>query len=315
MTVLLAALLVGGGLAAVAYGIAEQGRSKREALARLLDVELAEPSASAPALAELMEKAGALADRALGGGALVPRLAPLLTHAGWSLRPGELIAAISVGAVAAGALIGLALGIVAGLMAMVLVPLAVLGSLSRRGRKRVTAAEEQLPSVLQLLAGSLESGSSVLHALEIAALEGEQPLASEISRVVTETRVGRPLVDSLERMAERVGSRDLEWTVEAIRIQSQTGGRLADTLRVLADFMRARLEIRGEVRSLSAEARLSAKVLTALPFLVGGYFLAFRRSYLEPLLETGAGHGMLLVAAVGIVVGTVWMRRIVRVEV
>jgi tight adherence protein B len=112
-----------------------------------------------------------------------------------------------------------------------------------------------------------------------------------------------------------VGSTDLDWTVEAIRIQHTTGGRLADTLRVLAEFMRARLEVRGEVRALSAEARLSAHVLTALPLLVGAFFVFFRGAYIEPLFTTSIGRMMLFVAAGGIVLGSLWMRRIVRVEV
>jgi tight adherence protein B len=127
--------------------------------------------------------------------------------------------------------------------------------------------------------------------------------------------VGRPLLESFEAMAERVGSRNLSWTVEAIRIQHQTGGKLADTLRVLADFMRARVEVKGEVRALSAEARLSAKILTGLPFLVGGFFFLFRRSYIEPLFTTGVGRFMLVLAGIGILVGSVLMRKIVRVEV
>jgi tight adherence protein B len=166
-----------------------------------------------------------------------------------------------------------------------------------------------------MLSGSLEAGSSVLQAIELVVEEGDPPLATELARVVAETKVGRPLLESLQALAERIGSSDLDWTVEAIRIQNQTGGKLADTLRVLADFMRARLEIRGEVRALSAEARLSAKVLTALPLLVGAFLFLFRGSYLEPLYTTSTGRVMLIVGIAGLVFGSIWMRRMVRVEV
>jgi tight adherence protein B len=132
---------------------------------------------------------------------------------------------------------------------------------------------------------------------------------------VAETKVGRPLLESLDAMADRAGSRDLDWTVEAIRIQYETGGKLADTLRVLGDFMRARQEVRGEVRALSAEARLSAKVLTALPILIAAFFFLFRRAYFAPLYATSTGRVMLAVGAAGILVGSWWMRRLVRVEV
>ena len=93
--------------------------------------------------------------------------------------------------------------------------------------------------MLQLLAGSLDSGASMLHAMEIVAQEGNPPLADEFARVVVETQVGRPMLDSLQAMADRCASQDLDWTVEAIRIQYTSGGSLSETLRTLAEFMRA----------------------------------------------------------------------------
>jgi tight adherence protein B len=152
----------------------------------------------------------------------------------------------------------------------------------------------------------------MLHAMEIVAAEGDPPLASEFARVVAETQVGRPILDSLQAMADRAGSQDLDWTVEAIRIQYTTGGSLAETLRVLAEFMRARVEVRAEVRALSAEARLSGKVLTGLPLLVGGFLFLFRRDYMSPLYTTGLGKIMLGMALLGMAVGSLWMQRIVK---
>jgi tight adherence protein B len=315
MTVVLAALFVGVGLAVIAYGIVEHLRARKETLAQLLEVELAEPSTPPDVLADMMERAGAFADRALSGTSTVRRIQVLLGQAGWSLRAGEFAAVLAVGTVLLAALATMVASFAAGLVVAVAAPLSVIAWVNRTGRKRVRAIEDQLPSVLQLLAGSLDSGTSLLHALEMVVEEGRPPLAEEFARVIGETRVGRPLMESLEAMAQRTGSRDVDWTVEAMRIQMQTGGKLADTLRVLADFMRARVEVRGEVQALSAEARLSAKILTGLPLLLSGYMLAFRRDYFQPLYSTSAGRTMLLVAVSGIVLGTVWMRRIVRVEV
>jgi tight adherence protein B len=313
--VLLAAMCVAGGIAVACYGVGEWYRLRRESLERLLEAELAEPSATPDALADLMERAGALADKALSGTSMIHKIQVMLGEAGWSLRPGEFAATMAAATFAFGGAMWMLGGLPAALIACFTVPLGSIAWLGAKGRRRTRKIEDELPSVLQLLAGSLESGSSVLHSLELAASEGQEPLASEFGRVVAETRVGRPLVESLEAMATRIGSRDVEWTVEAIRIQHTTGGKLADTLRVLADFMRSRVEVRGEVRALSAEARLSAKVLTALPFLVGGYFLAFRRDYLNPLFNTSGGRWMLIIAGVGIALGSMWMRRIVRIEV
>jgi tight adherence protein B len=228
------------------------------------------------------------------------------------LRPGEF------GVVSAG------VGLVGALVSLLFVPLvisiAILGGLPlaiyfwviRKGKKRRIALENQLPTVLQLLAGSLDSGASMLHAMEIVAQEGNAPLADEFARVVVETEVGRPMLDSLQAMADRCASQDLDWTVEAIRIQYTSGGSLSETLRTLAEFMRARVEIRAEVRALSAEARLSGKVLTGLPLLVGGFLMLFRPDYVAPLYKTGTGRMMLVAAGFGMLTGTMWMQRIIK---
>jgi tight adherence protein B len=312
----IAALLMGTGLFCVVLGLGVRARARREVLESLVEAELAEPSGTPESLAELMQKAGVLAERMLGRTSLMSRIELRVTQAGLSLRPGEFAAVVGVSSLGVGfvsLLLFSSLG--AAFVGAAVAAVGFVGLVGARGRQRVRRIEDQLPNVLQLLSGSLEAGSSVLHAFEIVVEEGDPPLATELARVVAETKVGRPMLESLEALAARVGSRDLDWTVEAIRIQHQTGGKLADTLRVLAEFMRARLEVRGEVRALSAEARLSAKVLTALPIFIGVFFFLFRRGYFEPLIATTLGHAMLAVGGLGIVLGSMWMRRLVRVEV
>jgi Flp pilus assembly protein TadB len=307
-------VLLGGGI--VAYGIALRGSARRERLRELLEVEMADPSGSPEALADLVERAGAFAERAFGKTSVAERIRVSLEQAGWSLKAGEFGTILVISTLGIAVLVGLVARSFGGaLIAAVAVPIVAVMWLHAKGRKRLERLEAQLPSVLQLIAGSLDSGASLLLSLEMAGTEGDEPLAPELTRVVAETRVGRPLIESLEGMADRLGSQDIKWTVEAIRIQQLTGGRLADTLRVLADFMRTRLEVRGEVRSLSAEARISGKVLTAIPLAIGGFLFFFRREYLEPLISSGPGRIMLFVAIGGIIVGTIWMRRLVRVEV
>lgn len=316
MITFLAVLLVAGGIVGVAYGIAERARRKHEMLAELLDAELAEPAGEPERLTELVDRVGGFAERMLGHTSVAMRLTQALTRAGWALRPGEFGAVLALAMVAGGMVLWLLTGSVLGfVLGAAAVGIGLPLEVGRRGRRRIRRVEEQLPTVLSLLASSLDSGASVLHAMELIVEEGDAPISDEFSRVVAETKVGRPLLESLEGMAERIGSRDLDWTVEAIRIQHQTGGKLADTLRVLAGFMRARVEVRGEVRSLSAEAKISARVLTGLPIAIALYLFTFRRSYLEPLFTTTMGQVMIAAAVTGLVVGTLWMRRLVRVEV
>ena len=308
----LAALLVAGGIIAVAWGVASHEKAGRQSLAQLLDLERVDPTQSPQTLVTLMEKAGALADRAFKGTATSSKLQASLASSGVKLRPGE-FGVVSAGVGLLGALLSLPfVPLVISVVILGGLPLAIYHWMIRKGKKRRIALENQLPTVLQLLAGSLDSGASMLHAMEIVAQEGNAPLADEFARVVVETEVGRPMLDSLQAMADRCASQDLDWTVEAIRIQYTSGGSLSETLRTLAEFMRARVEIRAEVRALSAEARLSGKVLTGLPLLVGGFLMLFRPDYVAPLYQTGTGRMMLVAAGSGMLTGTMWMQRIIK---
>lgn len=316
MIPIFAALSFGIGAITLTYGIILRNRRDAQTLRRLLEVEMTDPSVSPEALSELLVKAGAFADRAIGRTSWGGKIRTLLSQAAWSLKPGEFGAILAAGSLIAGILV---LAVTGSFPAAAVAGAAVCAGsllwLGRKARRRLRLIEQELPSTLGLLATSLDSGSSVLNAMKLVAEEGPPPLATELSRVVAETSVGRPMIDGFEAMAQRIGSRDIEWTVEAIRIQTQTGGKLADTLRVLADFMRSRQEVRGEVRALSAEARLSGKVLAALPVLLGAYLFFFRRSYLQPLFDSGIGKAMLAVALGGILIGSLWMRQLVKVEV
>jgi tight adherence protein B len=131
---------------------------------------------------------------------------------------------------------------------------------------------------------------------------------------VSETELGKPVVDALESSAHRTEVRDLVWVVQAIRIQQSVGGKLADLLQTLADFMRARQEIRREVEVLTAEGRMSAKVLAVLPIFLFVLLQAINPGYLDPMLH-GWHLAVLLGAAGWMVVGVIVMFRTLRLEV
>jgi tight adherence protein B len=127
--------------------------------------------------------------------------------------------------------------------------------------------------------------------------------------------MGRPLLDALDAMALRLDVRDLDWTVEGIRIQEQVGGRLAEMLRTLAGFMRAREEVRRELRALTAEGKLSAYVLGALPVVMLLFMVLSAKSYVHPLFAETQGRILLGVMAVLMTGSALAMRRIIDVEV
>jgi tight adherence protein B len=186
---------------------------------------------------------------------------------------------------------------------------------SVRITRRRAAFAEQLPDVLQLVAGSLQSGFSLPQALDAVVREDTQPAAGEFSRALAETRISGQLEVALDRIGDRMDSIDLRWSVMAIRIQREVGGNLVEVLRNTVDTMRERAQLRRHVRALSGEGRLSAYILVALPVLVAAWLFIGRRGYVRPLYTTPFGLVMLVGAAVLVVLGALWMRKLVKVEV
>jgi len=187
--------------------------------------------------------------------------------------------------------------------------------LSIKTSRRAIAFEAQLPDMLQLLAGSVRSGFSMTQAVAGVVNEGAEPVASEFARALTEVRLGADLEDALEEVAQRMDSLDLHLVLLAVRTSREVGGNLAEVLMTTAETMRERTLIKGQVRVHSAEGRISAKVLIALPFLITGYLLAFRPNYLKPLVDTNVGVALIAGGAVLLVAGIVWIRNMVRLEV
>ncbi len=187
--------------------------------------------------------------------------------------------------------------------------------LRMRIAKRRAAFADQLPDVLQLVASSLRSGFSLAQAIDAVVRDDTQPTAGEFNRALAATRIGGELEDALERVAARMHSADLAWVVMAVRIQRQVGGNLAEVLMNTVGTMRERAQTRRHVRALSAEGRLSAYVLVGLPVGLAVFLFWFRPEYMRPLYTTLLGLVMLAGAFVLLVLGSLWMRKLVRVEV
>ena len=181
--------------------------------------------------------------------------------------------------------------------------------------RRLKRFAENLPDVLQLIAGSLKSGFSLPQAVDNAAKDGEQPMAGELSRALAESRLGVDLEDALDRVAERMKSTDLEWTVMAVRIAREVGGNLAEVLLSTAETMRERARIQRQVRVLSAEGRLSAYVLLGLPAGITLFMVMFRGSYIAPLITDPIGWIMTGYGVISIAIGAFVMSRLCKLEV
>jgi len=245
------------------------------------------------------------------------RLAERLDLAGIARKPTEwALLGVCLGIVIAGVLsivtsyvlLGVLLGALVGWLTMRL-------TLSMRIVRRRVSFSDQLPDVLQLVASALQSGFSLPQALDAVVREDAQPIAGEFSRALAEARLGGDLEDGLDAVATRMNSNDLHWTVMAIRIQEGVGGNLAEVLRTIASTIRERGYLRRQVRALSAEGRLSAYVLIALPLVVGTWLFVGSRGYMRPLYTTHLGELLLLIASVLMVVGALWMRKMIRIEI
>lgn len=319
MTVLLGALLVAVGL----FAVIVSARSRTGRRVRDLDAVLDSYSKGSgpispsedPDLRRALAQTGRLAERALSGTSIVGKVRAQLARSDWTLSPGELIN-VSVGASVVGVVVGLVcssppLAVILGIVGAFGPYALVVRSVAKR-RERF---DDQLPDILDLLAASLQSGAGVAAALELVVSEASEPAASEFGRVLSATRLGESLVDAMQVMADRLDSKDLVYTVQAITVQQRTGGRLAEVLGIVAEFMRGRFELRREIRALTAEGRLSAYLLGGLPFAIAGFIAVTQPTYLEPLYKTGTGLAMLGIAGVLMFFAFISMSRIVKIEV
>lgn len=259
--------------------------------------------------------------RSHSSGKRTARTALLLERADLPLRLNEWYVLRVVAAVVAvclcyllvgGGVAGTLVAVVLGLLIALLFPPLLLNFLARR---RARKFEIQLPDVLTLVATSLATGFSLPQALDEVARDAAEPAAKEFARALAETRIGADLEDALERTATRMDSTNLAWTTMAIRIQRNVGGNLAETLRTTAQTLRDRESLHRQVRALSAEGRLSAYILVALPIFLGLYLLVTNRPYLSLLWSGPLGIAMLSLGGVLLVLGSFWMKKTVEVKV
>jgi tight adherence protein B len=258
----------------------------------------------------------AVGDRLAGAGGWTLAMEAALERAGLPITPGELVTASGLAVVVGAVVGGLAFRtlIMAAIFAVV-IGLIPFGIVQISQRRRVNKLHEQLPDVLMILATSLRAGHSFLQALDTVSKEAADPGAREFTRVVAEIRLGRPLSEAMNAMADRVGSEDFRWAVLAVNIQRDVGGNLAEVLDTVAETLRERDAVRRQIDSLSAEGKLSLYVLMALPIFIGLWVYKFNREYLSPLFHTSGGLAMLGGSIVLMVAGYLWMRKIVSIDV
>lgn len=233
-----------------------------------------------------------------------------IAQAGSKQRPGEVILFIVLSG-----LIGLTVGqwMAGGLFAIVGmvigIPLPIL-VLKQRQKIRKNKFTNQLPEALDLLINALKAGYSLQSAIEFAGRETAAPLGPELVRFHDESRLGIDVRTALIALQERVGTEDARMFVTSLLLQRETGGNLTELLGNIGSLVRQRLAFQGQVETLTAEPKLSAYILTALPFVVAGAISTMSPGYMKPMFETAIGHQLIAYCLISMAVGFFIMMRI-----
>ncbi|MGZ6273154.1 MAG: type II secretion system F family protein [Candidatus Limnocylindrales bacterium] len=314
-----------GGSAGISARLERYAAGKNEATAT---AGTAQPS---PGIGELLGQSVALArlNRVVEQRDFGASLARDIARADLKLKPGEFIAMWAMTVVTV-PLIFFVLGVV---LTPLKSPIALLVGaavgfflpriwLGRRRAGRLTAFNKQLPDTITLIANSLRAGSSFLQAIEMVVREAQPPITVEFGRVVREVNLGLAFDVALENMVRRVRSDDLELMATAITIQHQVGGNLAEILDSIAFTIRERVRIKGEIRTLTAQQRMSGYVVGGMPIGLVGILFVIAPTFMQPMFENPpgvmglpAGVILLMVGGFFMFVGFILIRRIVAIEV
>jgi len=186
-----------------------------------------------------------------------------------------------------------------------------------KARKRKTNArfEEQLPEALDLLARALRSGHALSSGLEMIAQEMPDPLKSEFQATVDEIKLGLTFGEALNNLCGRMPSTDLKFFAISILIQKETGGNAAEILDRISTLLRERVRFRGEVKTLTAEGRLSGNILLAIPLFLFGYFYFANYAYISLLWTEQLGRYMLYGGIFLQILGAIVIKQLVKIEI
>jgi tight adherence protein B len=243
------------------------------------------------------------------------KIAVRLREADLKITPGEYVIMV-IAFVVLVALVGLLFkGIIGLIIAVVISPFLPRLYLRRRAKKRRQAFLEQLADGCQMMANSMRAGFSIIQSMELVGSEGVPPAKDEFERVVTEIKLGLPLDTALEHLLERMPSEDLGLMIVAINVQRQVGGNLAEILMVIAKTVRDRVRFQRDLATLTAQARYSSYVITALPIGVGIVINFMDNAYERFLYTALLGEIMVGIALCMVGLGFFFLNRIANIEV
>ena len=187
--------------------------------------------------------------------------------------------------------------------------------LNRRRNQRIAKLNSQLPEALTIISNALKAGFGLLQALHNASDQLDHPISTELGRTIHEMNIGSSAEESLIALSERSGSYDLDIVITAILVQRSVGGNLGEILDTVAETMRERIRIRGEIKTLTSQQKLTGIVIGFLPIGIGVLFQIMSPGYINPLFTTTMGKVMIGAACVLEVIGVMVIQRILDIEV
>ena len=202
-------------------------------------------------------------------------------------------------------------GLMLAAIVLIVPPILLDKSIAQRQQK----FHNQLLDVLLLITGAVQAGYSLMQALDLAVKEIPAPASEEFGRVLSELRFGISLEATLYNLAERMSSDDMQIVVTAIIINSQVGGNLSTVLESTISTIRDRMHLYGEIRSLTSYARYVGNFLTLMPFIMGFIIFLMAPDFFASVRTSLITQAILLMALIGLVIGNVWIRKIVQIKV
>ena len=311
-------LFVAGGVFAVFYAVTHLPEARKRKALELRLQEVSRPDDPPDQQLVMQYKDGPLPgiDKILGKTGAGSRLNALIEQSGVKTTPGAIIISSVICAVVVGVLTHLFVRIPLALIATV--PLAasfpVLFLIQRRS-SRLRAFEEQFTDALDLVSRAIRAGHSFQAAIGMAADELKEPVGPEFKKVFDQQNFGLPLKDALNALAERVPLVDVKFFVTAVAIQRDTGGNLAEILDNLSHVVRERFKILRQVRVHTAHGRITGFVLLGLPAFLAVALTMINREHMRPLFEEPVGRSLILATIVMQLVGFVWIRKVIKIEV
>ncbi|MGH7718756.1 MAG: type II secretion system F family protein [Gemmatimonadaceae bacterium] len=299
-----------------AYVFANRRRFASADLARVrLRTVAEEPSVTLSIFKDAKNREFALLNRLLAGKSFTEQIEHRLLSAGSDMTAGRFLLVL-----AACTLGGAILGVLSGTAFMALV-LALVGFalpfwwLSRRQTKRLQAFQTQLPDAIDVLVSAMRAGYSFQAAMNFVGEEIGDPLGPEFARFYDEQRLGMDVRTALLGLQERTPSMDLRMFVTAVLVQRESGGNLGEILGNISDMMRERFAVQGEIETLTAESKLSARILSALPIVVFFAIFMLNPDFMRPMLEQGIGRVLLIIGGASVILGYFTMSRIANIDI